>query len=181
MNQDIHPLIQDLNLSEGAKVYFHEQKFHEMIQSPVAVSTANDPVNEATENWWGFSMPNDFEHFLQDNLKVFYGAVIDARSKFLKQHHPGLKMIFYTWYDAMAGNFNFSLVNVKEEKLPFGCNIKMASSLGEIWQEFIEDPHKGLIPWEELKISEPSEETQENPSEENKENFILNVWSVILP
>lgn len=90
-------------------------------------------------------------------------------------------MIFYTWYDAMAGNFNFSLVNSKEEKLPFECSIIVAHSLEEIIQEFAEDPYKGVIPWEELKIIESSEDTQEKIPDEGIENHTLSVWSVILP
>lgn len=75
MKQDIHPLIDKLNISDNAKAYFNEQKFYEMIQSPVSIGTVNDPVNEATENWWAFNVQDESYRFLESDLKLLYSAV----------------------------------------------------------------------------------------------------------
>ncbi|MCZ6886496.1 MAG: hypothetical protein O7C59_04780 [Rickettsia endosymbiont of Ixodes persulcatus] len=100
-----------------------------------------------------------------------------TRKNFLEKNYINKKMIFYTWYDPMSGNFYFSIVPKDWKKLPqdkevpLGCIVYRAETIDDIILEFINDKYKGRIPLDELTLVDPSEDDDNDVS-----NFTLNVY-----
>lgn len=179
MINEIHPTIEKLKISKKAKVYFTKLEFFEILEDPIILSTFEKKIDESLKNLWSFKVDRKLKNFTKDDLKIFYEAIIEHRAEFLRKNYPEFKMIIYTWYDDMSGNFYFSLIPTSWERLPFGCKIKKVKYLDDIIQEFIDDPYKGVIPMAELIDLDPL--TEEEDDEEFYNNYILNVWSIIIP
>jgi hypothetical protein len=170
--KQIHPLIQGLNVSYKAKLYFNICQFHEIIEDKIVLSTKEYQADEAQENCWSFKI--DLEYCTPADVEEFYRALISARIQSMKKQYIQEDLIFYSWYDSASGNFYFSLIPHTLGKLPFGCAIRQVASIKAIIQEVIEDKYRGSIPIDEF-IEVPNNELVEQ-----KSHFILNVWSTIL-
>jgi hypothetical protein len=179
--KNIHPLIQELNLSNKTKAYFNKLEFYEIIEDDIILSDEFNDLDEALKNRWSFGV--DLRYCTADDLKVFYEAIINSRRKFLKEKNIAQQMIFYTWYDGMSGNFYFSIIPQDWNKLPpgkelpFGGIINKVESVDDIIEEFVNDKYKGVIPMDEFETVDSFEELD---YEDYTSNFTLNVWSTTL-
>ena len=179
----IHPLIQKLQISDRAKRHFHELELYEIIEDKVFLSNKDHEVDEAMENYWRFQV--DFKYCSDKEILAFYQSVIQARSQYLIKNTIKEKMIFYAWYDAQSGNLCFSIIpqNWKklhlDQTLPFGCTINQVDSLNKIIEKFVQDEYKGTIPLNDLEDIDLSQE--DAFQEDDPKNYILDVFSMILP
>jgi hypothetical protein len=178
MNLNRHHLIEKMNISEQAKYYFDKLKFYEIIEDALVLSTTLHKVNECMENQWSFKV--ELEYCTENDILVFYHAIIDARRQYLVINNVDIKVFFYTWYDSMSGNFYFSIISQNWKKLspsqelPFYCAVNKVSNLEDIIQKFVNDPYQGRIPVEELQ------EVDNESDDEDPENDILDVWCIEL-
>lgn len=177
----IHPTINKLDITDEVKRYFSKLELYEIIEDPIVLSTDAQEVDESRANQWSFGV--SLKYCNAHDIKSFYKSLINARTSYLLENNFHTKMIFYTWYDQMSGNFYFSIIPENWSKLqpgqalPFGCTINKVNSLEKIISLFLKDKYKGVIPFEELKEGDPSYETDE---EEEARKNILDVWATIL-
>ena len=183
---NIHPLIEELALSYETKLYFNDLKLYEIIADEIVISSNDIVIDEDRVNCWSFSVSSRF--VTKSDLYELYRAIMSSRSLSLSNQEIDKNMIFYTWYDPMSGNFYFSLISSdwkglpKDKQLPFSCKVNRVTSLDHILNEGLNDPYKGVIPLEEIKILDQSYAQDDSSFEESKEEgFTLNVWSTILP
>jgi hypothetical protein len=183
MKQKIHPLIENINISEKVKRYFNCLEFYEIIEDAIVLSTISHEVDECEENRWSFGV--DLKYCNTKDLLAFYQSVMDARRQYLILENIKTKMIFYTWYDPMSGYFYFSIIPANWSKLlpgqelPFGCTVNKVDKLENIISNFINDPYKGIIPMDQLKEISLSEALK-SEDEEDPKQYILDVWSITL-
>ncbi len=179
----VHPLIDALDVSLDVKQYFTALELYEIIEDKVVLSSESLEINECRENHWSFGV--DLKNCNAHDIEIFFKAIINARSNYLVNHDIHTKMIFYTWYDSMAGCFNFSIIPENWPKLeakqefPFGCTVNKVNKLENIISNFINDPVKGVIPMEDLKDIDPSEDENSDNDSDIKENSV-DVWSTVL-
>jgi hypothetical protein len=57
---------------------------------------------------------------------------------------------FYMWFDEMALQLRFNIIEGHAKKLPFGCNIKLVQSPDEILQEFLASGGSKEHLWEDI-------------------------------
>ncbi len=175
---NVHPLIDKLKVSNKIKTYFDKLEFHKIIQDSIFISILDNQNEEALNNYWSFTLEKDFIKREVDSINKFYNAIIDSRLSFINEHYPKTTMVFYTWYESISGNFNFSLVRNLWQDLPFQCSINQVKSLDDIIQEFINDTYSGMIPISAIECSEREEIYYE---EDEQNEYFINVWSTILP
>jgi hypothetical protein len=182
MQDKIHPVIDSLKLSDNAKKYFSHLEFYEIIEDTVIINLPEkNNINEALENQWSFAVEENFDLFTKTRFESIFLAVIQARSGYIKAKYPNVQMKFYTWYESISGNFYFSLISKKEQRLPFGCAIHMYDSLDNVIQEFIDDPYKGKIPLSECTLIKSEGLSIQKEQEEVEEELVLNVWLTVIP
>jgi hypothetical protein len=184
MTQTLHPTIASLDISLKAKRYLNKLEFYDIITDKVLISTDVNKIDEAMKNLWVFSIDWDSKKVTKEELLCFYKAVVISRSNYLKEHFPAVKMVFYTWYDDLAGNLRFSMISDTKGKLPFGCNIHHVDSISVIIQEYIDGEYKGFIPiseFEDVTNLEFKQEEEDSEEEERLKNYVLNVRSIELP
>lgn len=61
----------------------------------------------------------------------------------------------YSWFDAASGTLRISFSSFEE--LPFGCEVRRASSPTVLAEAILAEDSPGLIPWEELDEGEGEE------------------------
>lgn len=61
----------------------------------------------------------------------------------------------YSWFDAASGTLRISFSSFEE--LPFGCEVRRASSPMALAEAILAEDSPGLIPWEELDEGEGEE------------------------
>ena len=177
----IHPLIQNIKISEKVKSYFNRLEFYEIIEYAVLLSTASYAINECMENQWSFGV--ELKYCNASDILAFYRAIIGARKQYLIDNNIDIKMIFYTWYDPISGHFYFSVIPQNwsklspDQELPFGCTVNKVKKLEDIIANFVNDSYKGRIPIHKLEEVDPSEDTE---NDEDPKSYILDVWSTIL-
>jgi hypothetical protein len=170
-----------MNVSSQVKRYFHRLEFYEILEDPIILSDESREINECRENRWSFGV--NLNRCNKGDILAFYHAIIDARRKYINEHKIKTKLVFYTWYDPMAGNFYFSIIPQDWPELdpgqefPFGSTVNKVKSLDIIIENFINDPYKGAIPIEEF---EEVDLLEESPEEEDLSKYVVDVWSIIL-
>lgn len=177
--KDIHPLINELNVSGRTKSYFNQLELYDILEDPM-ICTDEDGVDECIENRWSFGVELDYCN--KEEIYEFFQSVIKSRQKFLQDNKIKIPMVFYTWYDEMSGNFYFSTIPEnwsklrKGKDLPFGCDINKVKTLNDIIDNFIHDEYKGVIPFDEFEIVDSSEDDEDDSEPE----YTLDVWSTRL-
>lgn len=95
---------------------------------------------------------DDFVHFLSrikaDRLKQWINAAVNSG------------MIYYSWFDEMAGQLRINFINSNYAKLPFQCSVELVDDEREIITSFLENKSHGMIPWADLKDDAADELTE---------------------
>jgi len=76
----IHPLIEELDISNKVKRYFNKLEFYEIIEDYIVFSDKLKEIDEARANCWSFKVELKFCEI--NDIKAFYLAIISARRKF---------------------------------------------------------------------------------------------------
>lgn len=94
---------------------------------------------EMEQNMWfiGGSFEEIFS-LSDEEWKSFFGELISDRKKQLDLSSIETDLIFYAWYDNLAGQIRFNLISAKHPKLSFSCEYDECS-LDELIQLFKED------------------------------------------
>jgi hypothetical protein len=89
---------------------------------PIVVRTSPGRINEeANGNLWNFGLQDEEASATDvEGVLAFWGELVAARERSLQTQHPGHRMYFYTWFDAMIPALRHSLVSTTHGRLPFG-------------------------------------------------------------
>lgn len=154
------------------------------ISEPKYLTDKTDEVNEEIKhNHWVLTAPSDivaqtttadFLEFIQ-RVKGNYKIQLDKSSL-------DIDLIFYLWFDEIAGQLSFNFINSNHDKLPFGCKLKHTDKPEEIVDQFLKSKYHEGIPWNELETIETPEQMAEADRLEEvlHDNFVLTVYQEII-
>lgn len=150
------------------------------ISEPLYLTDKTDEVNEEIKhNHWSISATKDI--ITQTTTTDFLDFIQKVKENYKNQldnSSHDIDLIFYLWFDEMAGQLRFNFINSNHDKLPFGCQLKHTDRPEEIVDEFIKSKYLEGIPWTELETIETKEELAEADRREKElhNNFVLTVY-----
>lgn len=150
------------------------------ISEPLYLTDKTDDVNqEINHNHWILSAPVDIlSQTTTIDLLEFIQKVKDNYKNQLDKSQLDIDLIFYLWFDEMAGQLRFNFINSNHDKLPFSCKLKYTNSPEEIVDHFLKSKYLEELPWSELEPIETKEQIAEAARLEKKlrDNFVLTVY-----
>ncbi|MCD6069020.1 MAG: hypothetical protein K0S33_3846 [Bacteroidetes bacterium] len=150
------------------------------ISEPLYLTDKTDELDEEiNHNHWVLSATadiisqtttTDFLEFIQ-KVKGHYKNQLD-------KSQLDIDLIFYLWFDEMAGQLSFNFINSNHDKLPFGCKLKHTDRPEEIVDLYLKSKYHEGIPWNELETIETPEQIAEADRLEKElhDNFVLTVY-----
>lgn len=85
-----------------------------------------------------------------NDIKTFLAKVKSNRQDQLLKSNIQIDLIYYLWYDEMAGQLRFNLINSNHIRLPFTCNLKYVDTEEEIIEDFLKSSYLNGISFNEL-------------------------------
>ncbi len=109
------------------------------ISDPVYLTEKTDEINEEIYyNLWYLSAPTDIlSQTTTTDFLEFIQKVKDNYKCQLDKSHLAIDLIFYLWFDEMAGQLCFNFINSNHDKLPFGCKLKITDRPEEIVDQYL--------------------------------------------
>ncbi len=158
--------------------FFNDLSSH--ISEPMYLTDKTDEVNEEiNHNHWSLSAPTDIiSQITATDFLEFIQKVKDHYKNQLDNSQLDIDLIFYMWFDEMAGQLRFNFINSNHDKLPFGCKLKLTDRPEEIIDQYIKSKYHEGIPCNELETIETPEQIAEADSLEKKliDNFVLTIY-----
>ncbi len=150
------------------------------ISEPLYLTDKTDEINEEiNNNHWILSVPADiiFQATTTDFLE-FIQKVKDYYKNQLENSQLDIDLIFYMWFDEMAGQLRFNFINSNHDNLPFDCKLKHIDRPEEIIDQYLKSKYHEGIPWNELETIETPELVAESDRREKElhDNFVLTVY-----
>ena len=150
------------------------------ISEPLYLTDKTDEINEEINcNNWILSAPSDIiSQTTTTDFLEFIQKVKDNYKNQLDKSQFDIDLIFYMWFDEMAGQLRFNFINSNHGKLPFGCKLKHTDRPEEIVDKYLKSQYHDGIPWNELETIESPEQLAEadRRKKELHENFVLTVY-----
>lgn len=150
------------------------------ISEPLYLTDKTSEVNEEINyNHWILSASADIiSQTTTIDFLEFIQKVKDNYKNQLDKSQLDIDLIFYLWFDEMAGQLHFNFINSNHDKLPFGCKLKYTDRPEEIVDQYLKSKYHEGIPWNELETIETQEQIAEayRLEKELHDNFILTVY-----
>ena len=103
-------------------------KWLEELDEETSIVISSEINEEARANMVCFGFNQDLlESWGANSLTDFLGAC----SEVYRTKCTGTAMVFYAWFDELAGQFRVSSVSQSHNKLPFGCKLNQ-TDLGKL-------------------------------------------------
>ena len=155
------------------------------ISEPLYLTDKTDEVDEEINyNHWTLSAPTDIiSQTTTTDFLEFIQKVKDNYKNKLDKSQFDIDLIFYLWFDEMAGHLCFNFINSNHDKLPFRCRLKQTDRPEEIVDHYLKSMyHENGIPWNELETIETPEQFDDADrlEKELQDNFILTVYQEII-
>jgi hypothetical protein len=127
------------------------EPFREWIDDVVAdevVVNAADINAEAHANMWSFDVSAESIGAAQvSDLLAFVTAIIEARrAQLAALGAEPQSMVFYSWFDELAGQLRVSLVSGCHGRLPFAGRVGVIGELDALLHCLLESPYRSAIP-----------------------------------
>ena len=150
------------------------------ISDPIYLTDKTDEINdEIYYNLWTLAAKKEIvsQTTITDFLE-FIQEVKDNYKNQLDESLLNIDLIFYLWFDEMAGQLRFNFINSNHDELPFECKLKYTDKPEEIVKQFMESEYLEGISWDGLEIVETPEKIGEAHRQERAlcENFVLTVY-----
>jgi hypothetical protein len=150
------------------------------ISEPLYLTDKTSELNEEIySNNWILSAPSEiiFQSTTIDFLE-FIEKVKDNYKNQLDKSTLDIDLLFYLWFDEMAGQLCFNFINSNHDKLPFSCKLKHIERPEEIIDKFLKSNYHDEIPWNEFEDVETPEQIVESDSIEIElvDNFVLSIY-----
>ncbi len=150
------------------------------ISEPLYLTDKTDEINEEiNHNHWSFSAPTDIiSQATTTDFLEFIQKIKDNYKNQLDKSQLDIDLIFYMWFDEMAGQLRFNFINSNHGKLPFVCKLKNIDRPEEIIDKYLKSQYHDGIPWYELEMIETPEQIAEADSREKElhDNIELSVY-----
>lgn len=150
------------------------------ISEPLYLTDKTDEIHEEINyNNWILSAPTDIiSQTTTTDFLEFIQKVKDNYNNQLDKSQLDIDLIFYLWFDEMAGQLRFNFINSNHGKLPFDCKLKLTDSPEEIVDKYLKSQYHDGIPWNELETIETPEQIAEADRREKelRDNFVLTVY-----
>ncbi len=134
--------------------------------------------NEIYENMLSFTVSKDQRANLTitDFINFLYRIKKNRKSQLIVSK-TNSDLIYYIWYDEMAGQLRINFINANHSKLPFGAELEFTSNEVEIVNGFLESEYLDGITWDKL-----SDDTGDPQNQESTEisDFKLKVYKEII-
>jgi hypothetical protein len=133
---------------------------------------------EIAANCWLISADGDVvDQIKVDDFELFLKKVRKNRLAQLNASDVDVDLIYYSWFDLLACQLRFNLINSTHERLPFLAPVQLVETESEIIQSFLESNYHDGIPFSELKHISPEEAF---PEIEEEEEHIVYVYQEII-
>ena len=150
------------------------------ISEPIYLTDKTSEINaEINSNNWILSAPMDIiSQTTTTDFLEFIQKVKDNYKNQLDKSTLDIDLIFYMWYDEMAGQLRFNFINSNHSKLPFGCKLTHLDRPEEIVDKYLKSHYNDGIPMNELETNETQEQIEEaeRHKKELRDNFVLIVY-----
>jgi hypothetical protein len=150
------------------------------ISEPMYLTDNIDELNEEIKhNHWVLTAPADIiSQTTPFDFLEFIQKVKDHYKNQLDKSQLDIDLIFYLWFDELAGQLHFNFINSNHDKLPFGCKLKYTDRPEDIVDQYLKSRYHEGIPWSELETIETSEQIAEADRLEKElhDNFVLTVY-----
>lgn len=138
-----------------------------------------DEVEEINSNHFILSVPADIisQATTIDFLELIQKVKDNSKIQ-LNKSQLDIDLIFYLWFDEMAGQLRFNFINSNHDKLPFGCKLKYTDRPEEIIDQYLKSKYHEGIPWNELETIDIPEKITEADELEKQlyDNLVLTVY-----
>ena len=152
--------------------YFEQFRSFETAQLYITHRT-DDVRNEIYHNCLYFDLKVNHSGDLSEAAFARFLSIIKTnRQAQWKAAAATAGMIYYIWFDEMAGQLRINFINSNHSKLPFGCAVEFVADEKEIINLFLNSTNKGTISLSALKDPEGSEST----NAADAKGFILKVY-----
>jgi len=147
------------------------------ISAPIYLTDKTDEIkDEIDNNFWILTAPKEIiSQTTTADFLEFIQKVKDNYKSQLDESPLDIDLIFYLWFDEMAGQLRFNFINSNHNKLPFKCNLRYTDEPEEIVKQFIESEYLEGISCNELETPEKDEEANRQ-EREIFEDFVLTVY-----
>jgi hypothetical protein len=150
------------------------------ISETLYLTDKTDEVNEEINyNHWILSAPADIiSQTTTIDFLEFIQKVKDNYKNQLDKSQLDIDLLFYLWFDEVAGQLRFNFINSNHNKLPFGCKLKYTDKPEEIVDQYLKSKyHEGIL-WNELETIETPEQIAEADRLEKElhDNFVLTIY-----
>ena len=112
------------------------------------------------------------------DLVAFLNRIKSNRLTQLRESGFDINLIYYLWFDELAGQLRFNFLNSNHVKLPFAGEIVFVNNEQEIINDFLNSNHLEGIPWNELEFSESANEKTAHP--QITDDFKIKVYKQLL-
>ncbi len=150
------------------------------ISEPIYLTDKTSEINaEINSNNWILSAPMDIiSQTTTTDFLEFIQKVKDNYKNQLDKSTLDIDLIFYMWFDEMAGQLRFNFINSNHSKLPFGCKLTHLDRPEEIVDKYLKSHYNDGIPMNELETNETQEQIEEaeRHKKELRDNFVLIVY-----
>jgi hypothetical protein len=113
-----------------------------------------------------------------DEMLAYLSKVKNNRHNQLIDSNIQFNLIYYVWFDEMAGQLRFNFINSNHSNLPFGCELEFVQLEEEIVATFLRSDYLQGITWDELTLIE--KDTEPTAENEPGEFYILKVFKQII-
>ena len=150
------------------------------ISEPIYLTDKTDEVNEEImHNHWELTVPTDIASQMTttDFLEFIQIVKVNYKSQ-LDQSKIEADLIFYMWFDEMAGLLHFNFINSNHDRLPFSCKLNYIDRPEEIVSQFLKSKYLDGIPWSELETVETPVGLADSDRHEKdlQDDFVLTVY-----
>ena len=112
------------------------------------------------------------EKISTEDILLFLSKVKSDRQKQLHKSEEKIGLLYYLWFDEMAGQLRFNFINSNHNKLPFGCNLEFVETEKIIVDNFIESYR--------IENVSPNDYNENQESESQNETYALKIYSCII-
>lgn len=143
------------------------------ISDSIYITLNTDELNNEIENNHFYINANS-EIVSKIKIEDYINFINNLISKYqhkLLQSKIEVDLIFYMWFDSMAGQLRFNLINSNHKELPFSCKFLNTNNPDEVLSQFLNSNYLNGIQWNEFENIK-----NENTNKSIVENFELIVY-----
>jgi hypothetical protein len=126
---------------------------------------------EIFENSFSIGLTKEIVSQVSSNdIEAFLAKVKSNRLDQLNRSQIIIDLIYYLWFDEMAGQLRLNFINSNHKKLPFSCNLTFVDEEKEIIDSFLKCGYSNEIPLTDQK------DTIETKVDGYKDDFNLKIY-----